>query len=360
MHRWSQRLPNRIIVAAALMLSAVGSFLPATAEAGFQQAYIRLDRMKISTATGGMVCAQPATVGTEAKVVIVFPSTYTLNTTAANWTVTTTNIPATATAWPSIATASSADNTTKTVTFGSGDLTVGTLYCFNFAAVNTLTTAAVAANSQQASIQTQTSGSASIDLTQIALANTTDDSITVTATVPPSFQFDLSAYADAFGNLDPNNVVSTTGVTATVTTNAKGGWIAWAKDQYQGLHSATAGYTIPTVGTLSSGTFANGVPDGTPSTLAALSEGYVMDVDLITDATGGCTLAIATEYDGNTTAKGGSVMGNYQPIASCTGVSPATANGDVIKMIERASISGATPAASDYTDVITVVGAGNF
>ena len=61
MHRWSQRLPNRVIVVAALVLSAVAPFVPASANAaGFGQAYIRLDRMKINTTTGGTVCAMPA------------------------------------------------------------------------------------------------------------------------------------------------------------------------------------------------------------------------------------------------------------------------------------------------------------
>jgi len=334
------------------MLSVVGQLLPATAEGAFQQAFVRLDRMKVNTATGGMVCATPATVGTEAKVIVTFPSTYTLNTTAANWTVTTTNIPATATAWPGITTASNADNGTKAATFPSSDLTVGTQYCFNFSGTSTLTTASAAANSQQANIQTQTSGSVVVDFTYVALANNTDDSIVVTAVVPPSFILTLSGYADTFtGNLDPTvgsgGIVSTNGVTATVTTNAKGGWIAWAKDQFGGLHSASTTYTIPTAGTV----------NGAPSTINGGAEGYVLDTDLTTDASGGCTLAVDAEYNGATTAQGGTLSTTYQPIAACTG---GTANGDVISLIERATISAATPAGNDYTDTITVVGAGNF
>jgi len=352
MHRWSQRPLSRIIVVVSLVLSAIVPFIPTAAEAGFQQAYVRLDRMKASTATGGLVCAQPATAGTESKVIVTFPTVpaYTLNTTAANWTVSTANIPSAATAWPGIGTASAVDNSAKTATFPSSDLTVGTLYCFTFSGTNTLTTGTASA-SQQASVQTQTSGSVVIDLTQIALSNITDDQIVVSATVPPSFIFTLNGNADTFNTtLDPLSVVSTAGITATVTTNAKGGWIAWAKDSNQGLQSATAGYTIPTAGTV----------NGSPNTLTAGTEGYVLDTDLTTDASGGCTLAIDGEYNGATTAAGGTFSGNFQPVAACTGTSPATANGDVITLIERAAISGATPASSDYTDVITVVGAGNF
>jgi len=320
----------------------------ALALVGFQAAYIRLDRMKINTATGGTVCAQPASTATEGKVVVTFPASYTVNTTAANWTVNTSPIPAGATAWPSIATASSATSPGNVVTFGSGDLTVGTLYCFNFSGTNTLTTAASAAISQQASIVTQTSGGGVIDSTSVGLANITDDQIVVSAVVPPSFSFVLGGNTDSFTtNLDPNTVVSTTGKTVTILTNAKGGWIAWAKDSQQGLRSATASYTIPTAGTV----------DGTPSTLSTGTEGYVLDADLTTDASGGCTLAIDPEYNGAGSSSGGTFSSNFQPIAACTG---GTANSDVITLVERAAIAGVTPAATDYTDTITVVGAGNF
>lgn len=343
----------RIVGAAVLLLVVCFNFVPLSAKAGFQEAFLRLDRMKISTATGGLVCAQASLAGpTEAKVVVTFPSTYTLNTTAANWTVTTTNLPSGASAWPGIATATNADNSAKTVTFPSNDLPNNTtLYCFNFAATSTLTTASSAANSQQASIQTQTSGNTAIDLTQIALANTTDDTILVTAVVPPSFIFTMSGYADPFvSNLDPLAVVSTSGIMIDVVTNAKGGWIAWARSQYAGLYSATAGYTINTSGTV----------NGTPTTLSNGNEGYVMDVDLTADASGGCSVNIDNEYDGATANDGGTLSTTYVPITVCTGTSPATANHDQITLTERATISGATPASSDYTDNITVVGAGNF
>jgi len=304
--------------------------------------------MKINTATGGTVCAQPASAATEGKVLVTFPSTYTVNTTAANWTVNTSPIPAGSTIWPGITTATSATSPANVVTFGSGDLTVGTLYCFNFVATSTLTTAVGAAPSQQASIVTQTATSVVVDTTLVALANIADDQIVVSAVVPPTFSFILGGNTDAFTtNLDPAGTVSTTGKTVTILTNAKGGWIAWAKDSQQGLRSATAAYTIPTSGSI----------DATPSTLTNGVEGYVLDTNLTTDAAGGCTLAIDPEYNGIGTASGGTFAAAFQPIAACPG---GTANSDVITLIERATISGATPAATDYTDTITVVGAGNF
>jgi hypothetical protein len=128
----------RITGATVLLLAVMLDFVPLSAQAGFQQAFLRLDRMKISTATGGTVCAQASATGpTEAKVVVTFPTTYTLSTTAANWTVTTTNLPSGASAWPGIGTATNADNSAKTVTFPSSDITSSsTLYCFNFSKVH--------------------------------------------------------------------------------------------------------------------------------------------------------------------------------------------------------------------------------
>lgn len=355
MQRWISGKASRIIPIVALVLSMGVQFVPASASAVFSSATVRLDRMKISTATGGTICAKPNTAGTEAKVVITFPSTYTINTTAANWTTSTSTQltvgGSTGTAWLGIGTASSATSPANVVTFPSSDLTVGTLYCFSFSGTNTVTTPGTAAASQQATLETQDSGSAVIDHSDIALATIADDQIVVTAVVPPTFIFALSGNTDNFGgNLDPASIKSSAGRTVTVTTNAKGGWIAWAKDSSQGLASASAAYTIPTAGTV----------NGAPNTLSAGTEGYVLDTDLTTDAAGGCTLAIDAEYNGTTTSAGGTFSNNFQPIAACTGTPPATANGDVITLIERVAIAGSTPAGSDYTDTITVVGAGNF
>jgi hypothetical protein len=368
--RRQYRPGNRIVLVVAILLGVIAQLLPSQAFAatGFQQAYVRLDRMKANTTTSGMVCATPATIATEASVVITFPSTYTLDTTASHWVLTTTNIPGTA--WPGIGSnPTSVSNVAKTITVASTDLTVGTQYCFNWKDDGThgfpLTTAASAADNQQGEIETFTSTPTTIDLTEIAFSNIVDDHILVTATVPPSFAFTLDngggGTSDSFGTLadTPAGVVnSTSGVTGTVVTNAKSGWIAWAKDtdrnpSAQGLRSATAAYTIATAGVI----------DGTPSTLsggAGGAEGYGLAVQSNTVGSG-CTAATPGEYnDGGNTAKAGTFSNVFQVISQCTGGSPGTSNGSNFVLKERAAITGATPAATDYTDTITVVAAGNF
>jgi hypothetical protein len=286
-------LATLVAVIAQAALPIFSNFAYATPPQ-FTQAFLRLDRLKAVTPTGGTICATPVSAATEAAVEVTFPTQtgtdFVISTTTANWTVTTTNLPkvgtTTATAWPGIGTASTV--TGHTVKFPSGDLTAGTLYCFNFSGTNTLVNGA-AGNSQTGIIHTLTAGAAVIDETNYAVGIIADDQIVVSAVVPPTFVFALSGNTDTFpSNLDPTVLKSTAGRTVTITTNAKGGWITWVKDSAQGLYSATANYTIPTSGTV----------DGTPSTLATNSEGYVLDTKLTTDAAGGCTVAIDPEYNG--------------------------------------------------------------
>jgi hypothetical protein len=360
----SNRPAYRVFAALVLLLGVLAQFAPfPVLAADFSMVFVRLDRMQVSTATGGTVCARPTTASTEGKVLITFPSTYTVNSTATNWDtdVTVTSHwpddpdgggPIDVVAWPGIG-AEATNVTGQVVTFASTDLTVGDIYCFNWVTTNTLTTAAVAANDQAGSVETQTSGNAQIDRSSYSLSNIADDTIMVTAIVPPIFRFALSPnpsnVTDAFTTtLSDATVASTSGTTVTITTNAKGGWIAWAKDSEQGLYSSSANYDIDTT--------SNGAP-GTPSTLTAGTEGYVMDVNATQVGTAYCTPAPAAEYNGVAADSGGELFANFEQIGYCTG---GVSDGDTLTLIERAAISIVTPAATDYSDLITVVGAGSF
>src|SRR3989338_11203389 len=65
----------RILLVLYILFTALFPiFIPTKVDAAnFQQVYVRLDRLKASTSTGGMVCAQPATTGTEHTVQVTFP-----------------------------------------------------------------------------------------------------------------------------------------------------------------------------------------------------------------------------------------------------------------------------------------------
>jgi hypothetical protein len=337
----------QIIVAVAFLFSVLISPLVANNvfAAALTQTFVRFDRMKTSTFTSGTVCAKAATAGTEATVKVTFPTGYTVSTTLGNWTVNTTNLawPTGGTAWPSIATATAAAG--QDVTFPSGDLVVGTLYCFNW--TNTaaaLQTKSTATSSNAGTITTQTSAPATIDSGDYSTATITDDQIVVTATVPQAFSFALSGNTDQLGTLSTASVgTSPTPRTVTVNTNAKNGWMVWAKDLNTGLTSASAGDTI-----------ASRTP-GTNSTLTAGTEGY--NTGVTSTQTGGSgTITIATPFNGAALGQGGGLDTSLRSIATSTG----TANNAVLTLKNNVTISSTTAAATDYTDTITVIGAGLF
>lgn len=337
-----------VVEAIVLLLVIVLPILSEKAKANFQQAYVRLDRMAASTATTGLVCAQPNTVGTEADVQVTFPTGFTVSTTTGNWTVNTTGIPSGSTAWPGIGTATAASG--QTVTFPSTDLTVGTLYCFNWANSAALTTG-TAGSDKTGSITTRTGAAATIDTSGYATAVVSNDQIVVSATVPATFSFALSANTDSFTtNLSSSSVVSTNGRTVTIGTNAASGWVAWVKSANAALSSSSTGSSIATAGSV----------DNAPTNLNPTT-GYVLDVDITTDSgTGTGTVSQASnygaEYAGTTTEEGGTLSTSFQPIAASNG----TTDGDVLTLTERAFISAVQAAATDYTDTLTVVGAGRF
>lgn len=307
------------------------------------QVFVRFDRMQTSTATTGTVCATPATTGTEADVQVVFPTGYTLGS-AANFTVSTTNLawPTGGTAWPGIGTATNV--TSQTVTFPSSDLTVGTLYCFNWTNSAAVTVSSSATSSNSGTVTTRTSGPATIDSATYNTASVTSDQITVSATVPSSFSFALSGSTDALGTLGTGSVTSSsTPRTATVNTNAKNGWMVWAKDANTGLTSSTASATI-----------ASTTP-GTNSTLSAGTAGY--NTGITSSQTSGTgTITVTTPFVGGSTGKGGGLDTSLRTLASSNG----TANNAVLTITNNVAISATTAAAADYSDTITVVGAGLF
>lgn len=312
--------------------------------AALTQTFVRFDRMKISTATTGTVCAKPATASTEASVQVSFPTGYTVSTTTGNWTVNTTNLawPTSATAWLGIGTATAAAG--QVVTFPSTDLVVGTLYCFNWTNTAAVSVQAGASGSNSGTITTRDSGPTTIDTASFSTASISDDQIVVTATVPQTFSFAISANSDSLGSLATGSVsVSPTPRTATVNTNAKNGWYVWARDSNTGLTSASAAATI-----------ASTTP-GANSTLSAGTEGYNTGVTQ-TQSSGTGVLTVATPFVGGSTGRGGGLDTSLRTLVSSTG----TANGAVVTLTNNAAISSSTAAASDYTDTITVVGAGLF
>jgi hypothetical protein len=173
-----------------------------------------------------------------------------------------------------------------------------------------------------------------------------NDQVTVNASVPPSFTLALNANSDNLGALSTGSITGTTGVTATVNTNAKNGWYLLGSDANTGLTSTSQSYTI-----------ASKTP-GSNASLSAGTEGYLTGLPAggITQGTGSGTTSATAAYASSGSGNGSGLNTVPAELASSTG----TANGAIVTVKEYAAISGNTPAATDYTDTITLVGAGSF
>lgn len=342
MYRFKKILP-------ALVLGVVIFFgISTTAEAAqLTETFVRLNRLTASTGTGGTVCLKVATTAsTDASVKVTFPTGFTVDSTASNWTVTTTNLPAGASAMPGITTASAVSG--QDVTFPISNISSGTtLYCFNFASANTLTNAS-AGNDYTGTVTLQASGPTTIDTGNFALSTISNDQVTITATVPATFSVALGTNTQSLGTLSTGSITSGSGVSVTIGTNAANGWLGWVLSANQALSSSTTGDSIATTGSV----------DDSPSTLSSGTEGYVLDADLTTDsASGGSgTVTLDAEYNGTDTSSGGTLSSTFTEFATADGPT----DGDVITLIPRVAISGLTQAATDFTDTLTIVAAGHF
>jgi hypothetical protein len=362
----------KLILFTALVFLVQGAVLiitpAASAASALSSTYVRLDRMKVATATSFRIkFTTSSATATEDTLVVDFNGD---DTGTARWIdatngglVNTTQATATAacatetgaTALPGTLSASGT-GAVITVT-GVTNLAASTAYCVDFTSASAVTTP-TGAGEFHPKVSTKTGGTVD-DTTNTAVRIITNEQVTVTGTVPPTFNFALSGNTDSFvSNLSTSATISTTGVTVTVTTNAPSGWIAWAKSTNQSSGSAGKGalksttasnYTIPTTNANTLGSAAHTLTNG--------NEDYGLAVDAISDAANGGTVTADAAYNSVATTKIGVLDTSiYRPIASANG----TANGDILTLKERATIAGQTPAATDYTDIITLIGAGQF
>jgi hypothetical protein len=175
-------------------------------------------------------------------------------------------------------------------------------------------------------------------------------------TVPPIFNMSFASNTDGFaantlGTL--NTITSSTGNNVTVSTNASLGWVLWARSSAptgaakQALRSTTANYNLKSASAVNSAAH----------TYSGSGEDFGLGVVPAACTTGGTATADAA-YDGSSSKLGVLDMstGSYYRIASLANASDTCP----INIAFRAAISTVTPAAADYTDTVTVVGAGLF
>ncbi len=336
---------NRVkytILAISLVMTNF-AFLPQSASAAsLTNSYIELNRMAAGATTSFRVVFKTASAGAT-SVAINFNGADTTTWTGSTGTVNATQTVSSAscaaatgtTALPGTLTAAGASST---VTISSVTaLAATTAYCVDLTSTTAVTNASAGEYHP-----TITAGS---DSTTVAVRTVSNDQIVVSATVPPSFNLALSGNTDAFtSNLATNAVGVTAGKTVTINTNAKNGWFAWAYDSNTGLNSAFAAHTI------------SSTTPGTGATLTAGTEGYVFGITSITQGTGAGVTSAVPAYTSNGTSTGSGLDATVRQIASSTG----TANGAVFTVKELAAISPTTQPGTDYTDTITIIGAGYF
>ncbi len=340
--RVTKKTASSALLSALVLAIILPVFVFQAQASDFEEAYIRLDRMKTGVATDVLVVVKvpSGNSGTEAKVAVAFGAGTTVC--SGSTTAVTTSLPAGVTALPGTLSATGSGQTV-TVT-GVTNMTASTTYGFRITGCITNGAAAQYTNT----ITTLTSGDATIDTKNVATRVVSNDQIVVSAVVPPTFSFTLGGNTDSFTtDLDPASIVSTSGVLVTVATNAANGWIAWVKSANAALASASTSHSISSAGTV----------DGTPTTLSTGSEDYALDVNLTQDSgtSGTGTVTVASEYNGGA-SQGGTLSTSLTPIASADGPT----DDDRLTLVEKSTISGLTPAGNDYTDTLTVIGAGNF
>lgn len=332
---------------------AVNTFLPAFVDAGaLTNTYLRLNRMKAATPSSiQLVFTTDAGAAAEDNITIDFKAAWgtaggAVNTAPGAQTVSSAACGAAtgATGVPGALTAAGSGNII-TIS-GVTNLAAATAYCVDLTATNAVTTPT--AGEYRPTIMTRT-GTTMVDEATVSVRIVSDDSITVTAKVPPTFNFQLDSNVTAFTtDLTPGSKTQTTARTVTVNTNAKTGWVTWMRNaDTTGLYSAGVNKDIaPTT----PGTAVD--VDAAPNT-----EQYVWGVSSLTQVGGVGTPAIAAAYDASGLTNDGSGVDNsYRQVASSNG----TADTAVVTLLSSATISGITPASSDYTDIIQVIGAGNF
>jgi hypothetical protein len=365
---------KRLMIAAASLVFSV--LLPNLSAGAAQlgQAGLRVSRM--SSAFVGpdlyVTFKLNTTPTSVAKVSICFPATksdgtgsgYTVTATAP--TVTTANPPATPTgtvAPPNAGLTAAATTATAglcaTGTSWSGAITVSgfTSASLNSTSLYEMTITGTGLTNPTANAQYNTavnslsSTPTVIDttVTPTYVTNATGDQVTVTGSVSPNFSFSLSANTDTIPAVDPSTVQTSTGnVYMTVATNSPLGYTAYVKSQNAQLQS-----TIHSGTPITTGTF-----DATPDSITAgiTKYGFVPST-----GTACSTCTGVPVYDSEYAIADGTHAGSFNGSSFASFVSHAGyTSGDQIFLKERDAVSPAVQYANDYSDVLTIVAAGNF
>jgi hypothetical protein len=169
-----------------------------------------------------------------------------------------------------------------------------------------------------------------------------------TSALSISFDIDVSAtdtesaapYTVALGDLASGSIItSTEKIWIDLSTNAPGGGFVYVFGSNGGLYSTKTNHTISAVS----------------GNLSSLDEGFGIQYDSLAQSSGG-PFAVTSPYDG-----AGEVVGTIQTDPQeifNTSSQPITAGR--ASFVTKAKIDDLTPAATDYTDTLTIISAASF
>lgn len=352
----------RLIAAAMVLVASL--LIPVIASAAqLNQSSVRLGRLGISASTGNdmLVTFKLNTTPTSVESIkITFPNDFQIaDGTPTPSTTGFPNTPASIAATPGTLT-SVADSGDKTITvsgLSSGSLTSSDLYGFIIPS-GTITNPGTQGQ-YDLLVESLDGGSSVIDSTVNPVYITgsvtnNEDLVNVTASVAPSFTFELSANSDVIPNVDPSTTETSPGITMSVSTNSPLGYTAFVKSANAELRSATSPAT-PIV---------NGAFDGTPDEATAGTTKYGF-APTTGNACVICTGSLA--YDSEYSAGAGAPIASNTGAGAFNGTAFASfvsrlgyTEGDDITLRERISVSNTIGYANDYTDTLTIVAAGNY
>ncbi len=350
-----------------LLLSVSFVNLKTAKAASFTSAYLRLDSLSANTALSGTVCAKAsaAGAGTEDKVLVTFPSDFTISITASNWTTNTTNLPEGSTAWPGIgATATSV--TGKTVTFVSSDLTTTNLYCFNFTASSSTTGSS--GTEKLGTIVSKNSSDTTIDSTTYALAIVSSNQISITANVDPQVSdLPITIESTTTGSTFPQNTTidykitygnaASTSIPLTIQAEWNQGTIAGNPspsvdilDYVVGSASNAYNPTPPVIDTV------NRTITWTISSIPSSTTGQTVTFSLKTNSsyTGSSLVSIdvlGRSTSGSTTTPDVSITKNYQYVGVSATATPTSSPSTATTTLTPTPTPTPTPAALVFKDI---------
>lgn len=181
------------------------------------------------------------------------------------------------------------------------------------------------------------------DFTETGYGPTTNE-----ATIDPYLTFDIDVastdtetdppFEISFGNLSTSVTTATDKIWVDFATNGEAGGVVYVQGTNAGLASASTGHTIASAS----------------SNLATASSGFGLQVSAVSETSGG-PLAAVSPYDGSADNVGVVDTTIRNAVTTSDPI-----HGGRITMTLKAKVDSLTPAATDYTETITVTGSGSF